>query len=88
MPRITRIFAGSAERDALDLFAPISEIRGDFRLIPSPQPPRNVNQTFFPRDQESARENFFCGDARAIAAIFRGDFARHSRAKKMSPRIC
>jgi hypothetical protein len=30
----------------------------------------------------------FCGDARALAAIFRGDFTQHFRAKKMSPRIC
>jgi len=30
----------------------------------------------------------FCGDAPTIAAIFRGDFALHFRAKKKSPRIC
>jgi hypothetical protein len=37
---------------------------------------------------EKVRGKLFFGSARTIAAIFRGDFARHFRAKKMPREIC
>jgi len=54
-------------------------------------PPRKMvirTPNIFSTQSKKCAGKIFCGRGRAIATIFRGDFAPHFHAKKKPPRIC